>query len=191
VELKNKLSTTTQVIFLIDEIEAHLHPKWQQRVVDDLSRAFPRMQFLATTHSPLIVGGLPPEQIFRLRPDGVVPLAQSVQGWRADQILTSPAFGLDSSRDPETEVFIAAYSRLAIRDDLSDEERAELEAAARELDLRLPSSAEKQEAREAYEGIQSALLERWLEHPVEEREKLAREVQAQLLESVMGTRRPS
>lgn len=45
----------TPGIVLIDEIDQHLHPKWQRNVVDDLKRVFPNIQFIATTHSPFII----------------------------------------------------------------------------------------------------------------------------------------
>lgn len=45
-------------IVLIDEIDLHLHPKWQRRIVEDLHRTFPKIQFIATTHSPFIVQSL-------------------------------------------------------------------------------------------------------------------------------------
>ena len=48
----------TPGVVLIDEIDLHLHPKWQQRVVDDLKHAFPKVQFIATTHSPFIIQSL-------------------------------------------------------------------------------------------------------------------------------------
>lgn len=180
-------------IVLIDELDLHLHPEWQQKVVEDLNQAFPRMQFIATTHSPLIVGGLPHSQVYRLENGQVIETSkeESVQGWRADQILTSPAFGLDSSRDPETEAFIATYSRLAVRDDLDAGDQKRLREAAEKLEMRLPSSRERQEAREAYVAIQDALLERWKERPAGERQRLMQEAQAQLLESVTGERRPA
>jgi predicted ATP-binding protein involved in virulence len=50
----------TPGVVLIDEIDLHLHPKWQRHVVTDLLRAFPKVQFLATTHSPFIMQSLPP-----------------------------------------------------------------------------------------------------------------------------------
>lgn len=53
-------------IALIDEIDLHLHPKWQRRVVGDLQRAFPRVQFFATTHSPFIIQSLRAEQVHNL-----------------------------------------------------------------------------------------------------------------------------
>ena len=45
-------------IVLIDEVDLHLHPAWQQRVVSDLLRCFPNTQFILTTHSPIVVEGV-------------------------------------------------------------------------------------------------------------------------------------
>jgi predicted ATP-binding protein involved in virulence len=56
----------TPGIVLIDEIDLHLHPKWQRRVVGDLLKAFPKIQFVATTHSPFIIQSLPPIDGVRL-----------------------------------------------------------------------------------------------------------------------------
>lgn len=50
----------TPGVVLIDEIDLHLHPKWQRRVVGDLLAAFPNIQFIATTHSPFVIQSLPP-----------------------------------------------------------------------------------------------------------------------------------
>jgi predicted ATP-binding protein involved in virulence len=52
----------TPGIVLIDEIELHLHPKWQRRVVEDLKRTFPKIQFIVTTHSPFIIQSLHPNE---------------------------------------------------------------------------------------------------------------------------------
>ena len=49
----------TPGVVLIDEIDLHLHPKWQRRVVTDLLQTFPRIQFVATTHSPFVIQSLP------------------------------------------------------------------------------------------------------------------------------------
>lgn len=56
----------TQGVVLIDEIDLHLHPKWQRRVVTDLKKAFPGLQFIATTHSPFILQSLAPGQVIDL-----------------------------------------------------------------------------------------------------------------------------
>ncbi len=52
----------TPGVVLIDEIDLHLHPKWQRRVVGDLLRAFPLIQFIATSHSPFIIQSLSPNK---------------------------------------------------------------------------------------------------------------------------------
>lgn len=60
----------TPGVVLIDELDVHLHPKWQRRVTHDLKRVFPNVQFFGTTHSPQVIGGVQPEEIIRLLPDG-------------------------------------------------------------------------------------------------------------------------
>lgn len=56
---------TTGVV-LVDEIDLHLHPNWQRRILTELQRAFPRIQFIVTTHSPFIVQSLAPEAVLNL-----------------------------------------------------------------------------------------------------------------------------
>ncbi len=53
----------TSGIILIDEIDMHLHPKWQQTVLTDMIKAFPLMQFIVTTHSPQVLSTVKKEQI--------------------------------------------------------------------------------------------------------------------------------
>ena len=48
---------------LVDEIDLHLHPSWQQRVLQDLMRAFPLTQFIVTTHSPQVLTTVPRDNI--------------------------------------------------------------------------------------------------------------------------------
>lgn len=81
----------TPGVVLIDEVDLHLHPRWQRRVVDDLLRAFPRIQFFGTTHSPFIIQSLRPiEGVLLLNLDNpqaedftnksVEDIAEEVQG---------------------------------------------------------------------------------------------------------------
>ncbi|MBP7319299.1 MAG: AAA family ATPase [Flavobacterium sp.] len=58
--------TQTKGIVLIDELDMHLHPKWQRTVVEDLKRTFPNMQFIVTTHSPFIVQSLKANELINL-----------------------------------------------------------------------------------------------------------------------------
>ncbi len=56
----------TPGIVLIDELDLHLHPNWQRRIVKDLKKAFPNIQFVATTHSPFITQSLKSDEIWNL-----------------------------------------------------------------------------------------------------------------------------
>jgi predicted ATP-binding protein involved in virulence len=56
----------TSGVVLIDELELHLHPLWQRRIVGDLRSTFPRIQFIATTHSPFIVQSMRVEEVIPL-----------------------------------------------------------------------------------------------------------------------------
>ena len=92
-------------VVLLDEIDLHLHPEWQRVVVPTLARALPQVQFILTTHSPLVVGSLEAGNLFVLaeedRSTVVKVLPERVHGRNAEQILLSPYFGLDSTRSAD------------------------------------------------------------------------------------------
>ena len=56
----------TPGVVLIDEIDLHLHPKWQWKIVEDLKRTFPKVQFIATTHAPIVISSCKEGEIIRL-----------------------------------------------------------------------------------------------------------------------------
>jgi len=56
----------TEGVVLIDEIDMHLHPKWQKTVINDFKRTFPKIQFIVTTHSPFIVQSLKTNELINL-----------------------------------------------------------------------------------------------------------------------------
>lgn len=56
-------------LVLIDEIDLHLHPRWQVRLIPALKRVFPKLQFIATTHSPMVLPGLERDEVLVLRQD--------------------------------------------------------------------------------------------------------------------------
>lgn len=60
----------SEAVVLIDEIELHLHPKWQQRILDDLRRTFPNAQFIVSTHSPQVLTTVEPQRIVELAREG-------------------------------------------------------------------------------------------------------------------------
>lgn len=103
------------VIILIDEIDLHLHPKWQRTVLDKLSEHFPKAQFIATSHSPLIVQAAQDRGanivVCRKEGDHVVidNNPDEVKGWSVDQILVSDLFEIDSSRSVEAQKKVDDY----------------------------------------------------------------------------------
>lgn len=60
----------SEAVVLIDEVELHLHPSWQQRILGDLHRTFPNAQFIVSTHSPQVLTTVEPNRIVNLHRDG-------------------------------------------------------------------------------------------------------------------------
>lgn len=60
----------THGVVLIDELDLHLHPQWQRRLVDDLRTTFPKLQFICTTHSPFLIQAARAGEVIKL--DGVL-----------------------------------------------------------------------------------------------------------------------
>jgi predicted ATPase len=92
-------------IVLIDEIDLHLHPEWQRRVIEMVAKALPHMQFIFSTHSPIVAGTLKRGNIFVTEPapDGsseVRQLQEHIYGLNADQVLVSSYFNLNTTRAP-------------------------------------------------------------------------------------------
>lgn len=59
-------SEKTKGVVLIDELDLHLHPKWQMNIVEDLRKVFPNIQFICTTHSPILLRSIEKEKIIIL-----------------------------------------------------------------------------------------------------------------------------
>ncbi|MCX4242180.1 AAA family ATPase [Paraliomyxa miuraensis] len=74
-------------VVLIDEIDAHLHPQWQRRVGQWFLERFPRMQFIVTTHSPLVCQAAERGTIYRLPPPGSDEAGGFVRGADRDRLL--------------------------------------------------------------------------------------------------------
>jgi hypothetical protein len=88
----------TDGIIAVDELDIHLHPSWQGRILSILRSVFPRIQFFATSHSPQMVGGLHPSQVLILN-NGKVERPQFTYGLDSSRILEDI---MDSdSREPE------------------------------------------------------------------------------------------
>jgi predicted ATP-binding protein involved in virulence len=117
-------------VVLIDELDLHLHPAWQRRVIGDLRRTFPNIQFVATTHSPQVVSTAKPEWIRVLTADQQVGTALHTYG-RDSNSLLNEVFGT-SERPIETERKIEEVEALLSQRKL-DDARATLRILERDL----------------------------------------------------------
>ncbi|UOQ50964.1 AAA family ATPase [Hymenobacter cellulosivorans] len=136
-ESKNPLEEPA--IVLIDEIDLHLHPSWQRKLIGFLSGIFKNTQFIATAHSPLVVqaAGDKDANIVLLKRENdqtvVVQNLPDVRRWRVDQILNSELFEDASSLSPQTETDLQRRNALLLKKRLTAKEKAEL----KELDDKL------------------------------------------------------
>jgi len=103
----NDPAAKAEAIVLIDEIDLHLHPKWQRQIVHNLNAAFPRCQFIATTHSPQVIGEISRDRIHLLI-DGGVKVPSVAYGadsnWILDHVMEGASSGTPAARKLESEV---------------------------------------------------------------------------------------
>jgi hypothetical protein len=154
-------------------------PQRRYRVLETTSLAV-KDEEIVEIGSPLTVA-----EILAAQRIGVQP-----EGQRADQILTSPLFNLESTRDKRTTDLISEYTRLNAIDDPDESERENLAETAKELRIRVANPEEREAARTAYELIQDFAKDRLQTLPPEEQQKVLDEVKAQLTEAITGSRRP-
>ncbi len=101
-------------VVTVDELDLHIHPKWQRRVIRDLRKTFPNVQFVATTHSPQLIGEALPEEI-RILEDWNVSIPERSFGLDSNRVLKEVMHAPD--RNPGTQQLL---SELAERIDAED-----------------------------------------------------------------------
>ena len=125
-------------IVLVDEIDLHLHPQWQREIRQHLTECFPNIQFIVTSHSPLMVLDSLNANLAVVRRDGDHTVIESdheaVEEWRLDQVITSPWFGFESARHPKIEEKMLRLRDLSQKQDRSSTEQKELDELDRWLD---------------------------------------------------------
>ena len=149
-------------IFVIDEIDAHLHPSWQRRVIPTLQRHFPNVQIFASTHSPMMVAGLKKGQVHLLKraETGQVVWSRNerdIIGWTADEIYRT-FMGID---DPTDELTVQRANRLRElrrKESLAPEEEREMDELRRQVNQDLLSKGPVGPQNERY----SELMHRFL-----------------------------
>jgi len=173
-------------LVLVDEIDAHMHPDWQRKIVPLIKSLFPNLQVFATTHSPLIIGSMENNEIYHLRRSdkmvSVERLGFSPKGWRADQILTSSGFELPTTVSPEGVKLKESYAEaLAKASDPANKNdpavKEHYEKMAQEISEAVPSHPETAEERLALEMLEQFMIERFMQQPDEARDKVIQQAQ--------------
>ena len=101
----------TDGIVLIDEVDLHLHPAWQHRILSDLREIFPRVQFVVTTHAPAVISSVKSENLVVLDDYEVRDVTSEIYGNDINSILTG-VMGV-SDRNPKiAKLFDQFYSFL-------------------------------------------------------------------------------
>jgi len=119
----------TSGIVLIDEVDLHLHPKWQRTILKDLHRVFPNVQFIVTTHSPIILlGAADIAQIVLLDGSHIIDDTNlDISRYDVSQILLTQLFGLESVYSPKYDEMFKRHEDLLLRyHTLTKEEQEEL-----------------------------------------------------------------
>ena len=124
-------------VLIVDEIDAHLHPSWQRRIIPALTKHFPNLQIFCSTHSPLMLAGLKAGQVQLLQRDenNKVTVSRNeddLVAWSADEILRN-FLGVRDPTDQETVNQLERLRELQGKRDLSPEESEELESLSDEV----------------------------------------------------------
>lgn len=131
----------TRGIVLIDEIELHLHPRWQQTILESLTKAFPNLQFIVTTHSPQVLTTVKPESIYPICWEGeqvVIAKPAFSYGAKSSDVLKE-ILGVDSRPDNEMTRLLRQYFDLIRQKQGNSEE-------ARQIRIKLNEWAYGQDA---------------------------------------------
>ena len=173
-------------VVLVDEIDLHLHPKWQLDIIPRLRNAFPKTTFVVTTHNPLTLQGTRPGEVFVLRKDddtGEISIVQRdvLPGSDANRLLTGDWFGLGSTLDESTLTLLDEHrAMLLARRPENDPKRLALEARLR---TRLNGFADTSYERMALDVIAQLHDEKMRQRQDitdEDRARVVREVRARL-----------
>jgi len=106
----------TPGIVMIDELDLHLHPTWQRRVIHDLKRTFPQIQFVVTTHSPQLIGEALPREI-RVLDHGSVSTPPRSFGVDSSRILEEVMHA--SPRNIDTKELLSRLAELIDKEDMA------------------------------------------------------------------------
>jgi hypothetical protein len=141
-------------VVAVDEIDLHLHPQWQRKLMSFLTERFPNTQFIATAHSPLVVQAAADANLAVLRREGDHVVIDNdlgnIRNWRVDQILTSDLFGLKTARPPQIEPLLLERGKILGKSKLTAADQRRLKEIEAEIgDLPFGETEQERKEREA------------------------------------------
>ncbi|NJO69697.1 MAG: AAA family ATPase [Bacteroidetes bacterium] len=142
-DYKNPLNA--RGLLLIDEIDLHLHPKWQRRLIDFIGKKLPNFQVVATTHSPLTAQQADEGELFALKRNELnlvelIPFSGSPKKLLVNQLLMSPVFGLETDESLELQQMKEEYHFLkSMEKNLNSKEKKKFEKVKAGLQENLPN----------------------------------------------------
>jgi predicted ATP-binding protein involved in virulence len=131
-------------LLLIDEVDLHLHPKWQRRLLDFIGNKLPNFQVVATTHSPLTAQQADTGELFALKRNDnnaveIIPFIGSPKSLLVNQLLMTPVFGLETDESFEIQQAKEEYEVLKSKGAvLNTGEKEKMKAVKQKLKVKLP-----------------------------------------------------
>lgn len=124
-------------LLLIDEIDLHLHPRWQRRLHSFLQTKLPNLQVIATTHSPLTAQQADENELYALRRDKkeveLIPFRGAPNKMLLHQILMSPVFGLETDESLEVEEAKSQVRNASLKKKKTPGDRKTIAGASKQL----------------------------------------------------------
>jgi len=150
-------------VVAVDEIDLHLHPVWQRKLMDFLTERFPNTQFIVTAHSPLVAQAAADANLAVLRREGdhvvIDNDVDNIRNWRIDQILTSDLFGLKTARPPQIERLLVERNKLLDKSKLTATDQRRLKEIEAEIgELPFGETAQERKEREEIRKTLDLLL---------------------------------
>lgn len=153
-------------LLLIDEVDLHLHPKWQRMLLDFIDAKLPNFQVVATTHSPLTAQQANTGELFALKRNDdnvveIVPFNGSPKSLLVNQLLMTPIFGLETDESFEIQKAKEEYEILKSKGDLMssiDKQKMKIvkQTLKTKMPKRMPPESSKKEI-ELLEKIETQL----------------------------------
>jgi predicted ATP-binding protein involved in virulence len=131
-------------LLLIDEVDLHLHPKWQRKLLDFVGNKLPNFQVVATTHSPLTAQQADTGELFALKRNDnnvveIIPFNGSPKSLLVNQLLMTPVFGLETDESYEVQQAKEEYDLLKSKgDSLKSGDKEKMKVIKQKLKIKLP-----------------------------------------------------